>query len=101
MDQRIIDLFDEYTHKPLKRQDFINRLARLTGSTAAAMTALSMLEVNYAGATTVPEYDSDIITEEIEYKDMKYFLPVFHFLKKHTINVSMFAGVKGLVFNSN
>lgn len=68
MDQRIINLFDEYTHKPLKREEFINRLARLTGSMAAALTVLPMLEVNYVQAATVPDNDEDIITEDVTYE---------------------------------
>src|SRR5690606_3278974 len=67
MDQQIIDLFDEYTHKPLSRQDFINRLAKLTGGMTAALTTLSLLEVNYAHAATIPEQDKDIITKDITY----------------------------------
>jgi carboxymethylenebutenolidase len=67
MDQQIINLFDEYTHKPLKRQDFINRLIKLTGSMAAAMAVLPLLEVNYANAQVVPENDEDIIAEDITY----------------------------------
>ena len=67
MDQRIINLFDEYTHKPLKRQDFLKRLAILTGSMTAALTVLPMLEVNYAQAATIPEQDEDLITEDITY----------------------------------
>lgn len=67
MDQRIINLFDEYTHKPLKRQDFLKRLAILTGSMTAALTVLPMLEVNYAQAATVPEQDEDLITEDTTY----------------------------------
>ena len=67
MDQQIINLFDEYTHKPLSRQDFLNRLAKLTGGMTAALTTLSLLEVNYAHAATVPEQDKDIIAEDIVY----------------------------------
>src|SRR5690349_6855437 len=67
MDQRIINLFDEYTHKPLKRQEFINRLIRLTGSMTAAMAVLTLLEVNYANAAVVKEHDDDIIAEDITY----------------------------------
>ena len=67
MDQRIINLFDEYTHKPLKRNEFINRLVKLTGSMAAAMAVLPMLEVNYANAQVVSELDDDIITEDVTY----------------------------------
>lgn len=48
MDQRIINLFDEYTHKPLSREVFLIKLARIAGGTTAAMTILPLLEVNYA-----------------------------------------------------
>ncbi len=67
MDQRIINLFDEYTHKPLSREVFIGRLTKLTGSTAAAMTVLPLLEVNYANATTIPLQDDRLLTESITY----------------------------------
>ncbi|CAA9314869.1 MAG: Dienelactone hydrolase family protein [uncultured Cytophagales bacterium] len=65
MDQRIINLFDEYTHKPLTREDFLKRLARLTGSVGAALAVLPLLEVNYAQAATVGEDDKDLVTEEV------------------------------------
>jgi carboxymethylenebutenolidase len=65
MDQRIINLFDEYTHKPLNRQEFMKRLTVLTGSMAAAMAVLPLLEVNYANATTVQ--DDQLLTEDITY----------------------------------
>ena len=78
MDQRIINLFDEYTHKPLSREEFISRLIRLTGSAAAAMSLLPLLEVNYANAATVPFQDDRIETERITYNSegatMKGFL---------------------------
>lgn len=67
MDQNIINLFDEYTHKPLKRDEFIRRLVKITGSMAAAMAVLPMLEVNYAHAEVVSEQDEDIITEDVTY----------------------------------
>ncbi len=67
MDQRIINLFDEYTHKPLRRDEFLSRLARLTGGVAAAMALLPLLEVNYAHAETVPAQDDRIITESITF----------------------------------
>ena len=66
MDQKIINLFDEYTHAPLSREVFLKRLAKLTGGTAAAMAVLPLLEVNYAHAASV-ESDEDIVTEEISY----------------------------------
>lgn len=67
MDQRIINLFDEYTHKPLTREEFIRRLTKLTGSVAAAMATLPLLEVNYAKAETVTLQDNRITTEQIAY----------------------------------
>jgi carboxymethylenebutenolidase len=67
MDQRIINLYDEYTHKPLTREDFIRKLIQLTGSTAAAMAVLPLIEVNYAHAATIPQQDERLFTEYITY----------------------------------
>ncbi len=67
MNQQIINLFDEYTHKPLKREDFLKKLVLLTGSMTAAMTALSQLEVKYDQAVTVLPQDDRITTEYITY----------------------------------
>lgn len=67
MDQRIINLFDEYTHRPLTRQEFMRRLVQLTGSLALATTALGMLDPGYAEAATVPEDDQDLVTEEVSW----------------------------------
>jgi len=67
MDQQIINLFDEYTHKPLSREEFLRRLAKITGSVTAAMAILPMLEVNYAHAETVHANDDKLITENITY----------------------------------
>jgi carboxymethylenebutenolidase len=68
MDQRIINLFDEYTHKPLSREEFLKKLALLTGSTAAALSILPLLEVNYAHAATVTQEDERITTEYVTYE---------------------------------
>lgn len=68
MNQEIINLFDEYTHKPLTRSDFMTRLAKLAGGTAAAIAILPLLEVNYANAMTIAEDDGDITTEDITYE---------------------------------
>jgi len=58
MDQRIINLFDEYTHRPLSRKEFLDWLAALAGGTALAAAALAMLEPGYAqAATTTPADD--------------------------------------------
>lgn len=68
MNQEIINLFDEYTHKPLNRNEFMTRLAKLAGGTAAAIAILPLLEVNYANAMTIAENDEDIIAEDITYE---------------------------------
>lgn len=65
MDQRIINLYDEYTHKPLSRQEFLKRLTTLAGGTAAAMALLPLLEVNYAHAAVTGS--DDLFTEYISY----------------------------------
>jgi carboxymethylenebutenolidase len=67
MDQRIINLFDEFTHKPLSREDFMARLTRMTGSTAAALAVLPLLEVNYVKAETISNQDDRLITERVTY----------------------------------
>jgi carboxymethylenebutenolidase len=60
MDQKIIDLFDRFTHGGMKRREFLERLTLLAGSTAAASTLLPLLENNYALAQIVPENDQRI-----------------------------------------
>jgi carboxymethylenebutenolidase len=67
MDQRIIDLYDEYTHAPLDRRVFMARLAQLTGSTAAAMALVSLLEANQARAALVAADDQRLETGRITY----------------------------------
>ena len=65
MDQRIINLYDEYTHAPLTRGEFLRRLALITGSITAALTILPMIEVNAANANITS--DDDLFTERITY----------------------------------
>jgi carboxymethylenebutenolidase len=69
MDQRIINLYDEYTHKPLGRKEFLHRLALLTGSSAAAMAVLPLLEVNYSNAAITS--NQDLFTERVTYPGSK------------------------------
>jgi carboxymethylenebutenolidase len=68
MDQRIVNLYDEYTHKPLTREEFLKKLAVLTGSTAAALAVLPLIEVNYANAQTIQDTDPRLFTERITYQ---------------------------------
>lgn len=76
MDQKIITLYDKYTHSQLSRKEFMKKLAILTGSTALALTVLPLLENNYVSAAG---FESDeIISEEITFPgvdgDMKGIL---------------------------
>src|SRR5262245_55735331 len=57
MEQKFIDLFDTYTHGGMSRRAFLEKLAVMAGGTAAASTALSLLENNYAQAATMAEDD--------------------------------------------
>ena len=64
MNQEIINLYDEYTHKPLSRETFLKRLTSLTGSMTAALTILPALESNWAIAQTT---ENDLFTEYVTY----------------------------------
>jgi carboxymethylenebutenolidase len=66
MDQRIIDLYDEYTHAPLPRRVFIERLATLTGGTAAALAVLPLLE-NRAVAAVIEPNDARIAATSVTF----------------------------------
>jgi len=61
MDQQIINLYDEYTHKPLTREEFLSRLKILVGGTLAATAILPFLENNYAAAAVTSE--NELFTE--------------------------------------
>jgi len=65
MNQQIINLYDEYTHRPLTRQEFLKRLTLLAGGTTAAMALLPLLESNYAKAAVTRS--DELFTEYITY----------------------------------
>lgn len=67
MDQRIIDLYDEYTHAPLARRVFLERLTALVGGVAAIPAILASIEPNYANAAQVAEDDGRIAAAKITY----------------------------------
>jgi carboxymethylenebutenolidase len=68
MEQKIIDLYDRYTHGGMSRRDFFDKLVVLAGGTAAATALLPILENNYARADTVPETDSRVKGEMVTFK---------------------------------
>ncbi len=80
LDRRFIDLYDEYTHRPLPRRTFIERLAALAGSSAAATALLPLLENNYAKAAVIDPGDSRLETTRISFKgasgDVRAYLAV-------------------------
>jgi carboxymethylenebutenolidase len=66
-DQRIVNLYDRFTHGGMSRRDFLDQLATLTGSTAAATALLPVLANDYAQAAIVPEDDPRLASERITY----------------------------------
>jgi carboxymethylenebutenolidase len=78
MDQRIIDLYEDYTHFHLDRRLFLERASRIVGSVSAAAALLPLLKSDYARAAVVAETDSRIMTERVTYKgasgDVKAYL---------------------------
>src|SRR5437016_1469405 len=71
MDQRIINLYDSFTHGDINRRDFLDRLAALTGSTAAAAALLPLLANDYAQATVVTENDARLAIDRVSYDSPK------------------------------
>ena len=67
MDQRILNLYDEFTHGDMGRRTFLDRLARIAGSTAAALALLPVLENNYALAQTIADSDDRLAAARVEY----------------------------------
>jgi carboxymethylenebutenolidase len=84
MQQEIITLYDEYTHKPLSRAEFLTRLSSIAGGMTAALAILPSLEGNYAMAQTS---DNDLFTEYVTYQagngQMKGYIARPKALKKY------------------
>jgi carboxymethylenebutenolidase len=71
MDQRVINLYDRFTHGDISRRDFLDRLATLTGSTAAAAALLPLLKNDYAQAALVAENDARLAIDRVSYDSPK------------------------------
>jgi carboxymethylenebutenolidase len=69
--QEVIDLYDEYTHAPLDRRDFLSKLGKLAGSSAAAVAMLPFLQNNYAQAAIVDSNDDTIESSMQSYNFFK------------------------------
>ncbi len=71
IDQRIIDLYDDFTHGEMGRRAFLDRLTKLAGSTAAATAMLPLLQCDYSRAETVAASDPRLVTERVSYDSPK------------------------------
>ncbi len=71
MDQKIIDLYDEFTHGGLSRRDFMERLTKIVGSSAAALALLPVLQNDYARAAIVSANDPRIAAERVSFASSK------------------------------
>jgi carboxymethylenebutenolidase len=66
MDQKYIDLFDQFTHGNMGRRVFLERLTALAGSATAATALLPLLENNYALAEIVAADDARLVASDTE-----------------------------------
>jgi len=71
VDQRIINLYDRFTHGGMSRREFFDRLTQLAGSAAAATALLPLLQNDYAQAAIVPPDDARLVTERVSYDSAK------------------------------
>jgi carboxymethylenebutenolidase len=67
MDQRIIDLYDRFTHGGIDRREFLDRLTKIAGSSAAALALLPLLQNDYARAATIAPDDARLAIDKVSY----------------------------------
>jgi len=67
MDQRVINLYDRFTHGGINRREFLDRLAELTGSAAAAAAVVPLLQNDPAKAAIVAADDPRLATDTVDY----------------------------------
>jgi carboxymethylenebutenolidase len=65
MRQDIIDLYDAFTHGRMGRRAFIERMTALTGSAAAAIAAVKLLQPNPAAAAIIAENDPRLVIDTV------------------------------------
>ena len=67
MNQKFMDLYDDYTRGSFDRREFLKKLAALAGSTAAAVALLPLIENKYAMAQFVAKDDPRLQVKNIKY----------------------------------
>jgi carboxymethylenebutenolidase len=71
VDQKIINLYDRFTHGGMNRREFLDRLSELAGSAAAAAALLPLLQNDYAQAAIVADSDPRLVSERVGYDSPK------------------------------
>src|SRR5882757_1339956 len=71
MDQKIINLYDNFTHSRINRREFMEELIKLAGSTAAAVALLPLLQNDYAKAQIVQANDPRLNAEKVSFDSPK------------------------------
>lgn len=78
MVNNVTALYKDYKAGRTSRRNFIRKLAMITGSTAAALALMPVLEGNELNSSDLPQSDPDIVTEFIKYPaatgEMRAFL---------------------------
>src|SRR5690349_8333486 len=67
IDQRIIQLYDGFTHGAMNRRDFLERLSEIVGSAATAAALLPILQNDYAKAATIAPDDARLVAGKVAY----------------------------------
>lgn len=71
VNQKIIDLYDNFTHGGMNRRQFLDRLSEIAGSTAAAVALLPLLQNDYAQAAIIAADDARLVSERVAYDSPK------------------------------
>lgn len=67
IDQKVVDLYDSFTHGLIDRRTFMERLTAIAGSVAAATAMLPLLQNDYARAAIVAADDPRLAIEKASY----------------------------------
>jgi carboxymethylenebutenolidase len=84
MDQQIIRLFDAFTHQHMERDEFLRKLATITGSMAAALALLPTLQMDYSKAETISQNDQELETSYVTWAGKDCTMKGYLALPKNT-----------------